>query len=80
LLKSAKFKKEFEISPKSVCFVFLVLVPVNGVASFFLLTSIFISIPVADWSQAEGLAGCGRSQIAHVRAYYLYCMCLAPTD
>jgi len=25
----------------------------------------------------EGLAGCGHSKIAHVRAYYLYCMFLA---
>jgi len=25
-----------------------------------------------------GLAGCGHSEIARVRAYYLYCMCLAP--
>jgi len=34
-------------------------------------------IPVADWSQAEGLAGCGHSKITRVRAYCLYCMCLA---
>jgi len=26
--------------------------------------------------QAEGLAGCGHSKIARVRAYYLYCMWL----
>jgi len=37
-------------------------------------------IPVTDRSQAEGLAGCGHSKIARVRAYYLYCMCLAPAD
>jgi len=24
--------------------------------------------------QAEGLAGCGHSKIARVRAYYLYCI------
>jgi len=24
-----------------------------------------------------GMAGCGHSKIARVRAYYLYCMCLA---
>jgi len=35
-------------------------------------------IPVADQCQAVGLAGCGHSKIARVRAYYLYCMCLAP--
>jgi len=34
-------------------------------------------IPVADRFQAEGLAGCGHSKIARVRAYYLYCICLA---
>jgi len=26
---------------------------------------------------AVGMAGCGHSKIARVRAYYLYCMCLA---
>jgi len=34
-------------------------------------------IPVADRCHAVGMAGCGHSKIARVRAYYLYCMCLA---
>jgi len=37
-------------------------------------------IPVADRCHAVGMAGCGHSKIARVRAYYLYCMCLAPAD
>jgi len=36
-----------------------------------------IIIPVADRCHAVGMAGCGHSKIARVRAYYLYCMCLA---
>jgi len=37
-------------------------------------------IPVADRCHAAGMAGCGHSKIARVRAYYLYCMWLAPAD
>jgi len=37
-------------------------------------------IMVADRCHAVGMAGCGHSKIARVRAYYLYCMCLAPVD
>jgi len=36
-----------------------------------------VVIPVADRCHAIGMAGCGHSKIARVRAYYLYCMCLA---
>jgi len=41
---------------------------------------LYCVIPVADRCQAVGLAGCGHSKIARVRAYYLYCMCLAHAD
>jgi len=34
-------------------------------------------ILVSDRCHAVCMAGCGHSKIARVRAYYLYCMCLA---
>jgi len=40
------------------------------------LPYIFIFIPVADRCHAVGMAGCGHSKIARVRAYYLYCIVL----